>query len=723
MKQLAQYQDGRLELQDVPMPAAPPGGILVRTTHSVISVGTEKMKVAQARMNLLQKARARPDQVRKVLDTARTLGWQTALEKVRSRLESPTPLGYSATGIVVAVDPGNGRFRVGDRVACAGAECAHHAEFVAVPDLLAAPVPDGVPGWMAAYATVTSIALQAVRQAAPAIGSRAVVIGQGLIGVLLTNLLEASGVRVMAVDLLASRAELCRDLGAERFCSAEAESPVAAALAWSGGVGVDVVFLCTATSANGPTEQAIAMLRDRGCVVIVGNTRADLDWKTCYEKEIEVRYSRSYGPGRYDPSYEWRGVDYPIGYVRWTENRNLEACLAFMAAKKLRLDRITTRRAPFAEAPVVYETLALADNRDLGIVLEYEEGEIATVPTQPSGLTSAPSNLSPAPPTPRQLHVIGAGNFARTMLLPFVGSGLPLGAVINQTALSAQHIRKKFGFSSVQTDVATFWAAHPGDATIIATRHHLHAPQVLAALAANQHVFVEKPLCLTENELFEIDQAVAASGGSVMIGFNRRFAPATTALLAALASIPGPRSITILVNAGRLDPSHWYANYDESGGRIIGEACHFFDYALAASGSRAVAVTAAPSGAASARLPFPDGIAAQIEFADGGVAQIVYSGEGDPSFPKETIQVVATGFAGRIENFLQLTLHRGRRAQSQRFRSKGHREEMDRWMGFLAGGKPHPLPYTTGRASMQLTFAAMQSLRERRRITLTDAPA
>ena len=374
MKQLAQYQDGRLELQDVPLPVAPPGGVLVRTTHSVISIGTEKMKVEQARMNLLQKARARPDQVRKVLDTARTLGWRSALDKVRNRLETPTPLGYSAAGVVAAVHPENTRFRVGDLVACGGAECAFHAEWVAAPDFLTARVPEGVAGWQAAYTTIASIGLQAVRQCEVGLGARVLVMGQGLIGLLVTNLLSISGARVLAVDLQESRRSVCLALGAERVAIAGAQNVIDEVRAWTDGYGVDAVVLCTSGSNNAPLEQAAAALRDRGRIVVVGNTRADLDWKVFFEKEIEVRYSRSYGPGRYDPGYEWGGVDYPIGYVRWTEARNFEACLQLMRTGQLRLDALTTRRAGFERALEVYRDLLGEGSTDIGVVLEYSTG-------------------------------------------------------------------------------------------------------------------------------------------------------------------------------------------------------------------------------------------------------------------------------------------------------------------------------------------------------------
>ena len=719
MKQLAQYQDGRLELQDVPQPSAPPGGVLVRTTHSVISVGTEKMKVAQARMNLLQKALARPDQVRKVLDTARNLGWRSALEKVRNRLETPTPLGYSAAGVVVAVDPANTRFRVGDRVACGGAECAFHAEFIAVPDLLAAPVPASVENWQAAYTTLCAVALQAVRQTEPRLGDRVLVMGQGLIGLLVTNLLAASGARVMAVDIDAARRPFAEAAGAERVVIPGPQLLAEEVRAWTEGHGVDAAVICTATESNTPIEQAAESLRDRGRLVDVGITRIELPWRLFYEKELDVRFSRSYGPGRYDPGYEWAGNDYPIGHVRWTEQRNFQACLHLMARGQLNLHGLTTRHVAFAEAVGVYGELLRGPARDAGVVLEYPPAETSSTEIAPASSPSA----SLAPPssaaavTPRmlpapvaQLDVIGAGNFARTMLLPHLHGRVPFGLVVNQTALSAKHVQTKFGFQSAGTDPQAALAPGRTGAVLIATRHHLHAPLVCAALDAGRHVFVQKPLCLTRAELGAIDAALAHSQGSVQVGFNRRFAPASLALKTWLDAAPGPKSVSYRVMAGPLDPHHWYANPAESGGRVLGEACHFLDYFCFLFGTRPVRVTAQTTWPAAGRQPFPDSVAAQVEFADGSCGQLLYSAEGDASFPKETVPVMGAGLVAELVNFQELTVHRGRKRQHTSHRSKGHGEEMAAWAGFLNGHAGQPTPYAEARTSTLLTFAVLESI-------------
>ena len=718
MKQLAQYQDGRLELQEVPAPMPPPGGILVRTTCSVISPGTEKMKVEQARMSLLAKAKARPDQVRKVLDTARTLGWKAAIEKVRNRLETPTPLGYSLAGMVVAVDEANARFRVGDRVACGGAECANHAEMVAIPDLLATKIPDGVADWQAAYTTLCSISLEAVRQSGAALGERVLVMGQGLVGLLATSLLRAAGVRVMASDLVSSRLTTAQAMGAERVVNSAQASLEDEVRHWTDGQGLDAVLICVGGGGKAIADTAISALRDRGVMVIVGMHDAELTWKTAYLKDIQVRYSRSYGPGRYDPQYEWAGRDYPIGHVRWTENRNFEACLQLMSTGALDLHPVTTRRAEFADAVQVYQDLLQPGNTDIGVVLEYRGTGVSPVSGAGGILPASDVKEGRMPSLPATgetpvLHILGAGNFARTMLLPHLKNQLPFGIVVNATGLSARQAKEKFGFASATTHSAeVFSSAHSGEAVLIGTRHHLHAPMVLQALEQHQHVFVEKPLCLNPRELEEIDQALAKSQGSVMVGFNRRFAPATQAARSMLKDLPGPKTLAYHVFAGPLAPDHWYANLEESGGRILGEGCHFLDFACHLLGESPLRVAAQAQGA--------DSFTAQVEFSGGSSFQLIYSAEGDYGFPKETFRVFASGTLIECENFMKLTRFHNRKSTVKKFHSKGHAEEMAAWLGYLKGTAEHPLPYPEAQTSMRLTFSVLQAIRERRLVEVLE---
>ena len=673
-------------------------------------------------MNLLQKARARPDQVRKVLDSARTLGWRAAVEKVKNRLEIPSPLGYSAAGVVQAVDTSNTRFRVGDRVAIGGAECAFHAEYAAVPDMLAAPVPEGVANWQAAYTTIASIALQAVRQLQPTLGERVLVVGQGLVGLLVTAFLRASGVRVLALDVAPARRALALAMGAERVVIAGQEDLRQEARAWTEGFGVDAAVLAASAGTNGPTEQALEVLRDRGRLVVVGKAKVDLPWEYAFGKEIEVRFSRSYGPGRYDPAYEWAGNDYPIGYVRWTEQRNFEACLQAMRRGDLNLDALTTRRASFSEALQVYQHLmGEGGAAEAGVILEYGEDTRQTemlrpVSTPRLALVQAnpPAQRLDAPVT--RVDVIGAGNFARTMLLPHLQGRVPLGTVVNNTALSTNHVRTKFGFAGAATHSEQLFTDQAAAAVLIATRHNLHAPLVLGALEAHRHVFVEKPLCLTRAELAQIEAALANSRGTVQVGFNRRFAPAAIELRNLLRAAPGPKTASFRVMAGALEPTSWFANHVESGGRVLGEACHFFDFFCFLFESRPVRVSAQTVWPAAGRLPFPDSVTAQVEFADGSCGQLVYSAEGDPSWPKETCTVFGAGFTAELQNFKTLLVHRRRKRTTQALDGKGHAPQMAAWTAFLRAESPHPVPFEATRRSMLLTFAAVEAIQQGRTV-------
>lgn len=719
VKQIAQYQDGRLEFQEVPKPTAPPGGVLVRTLHSVISVGTEKMKVEQAKMNLLQKAKARPDQVRKVLDTARNLGWKSALEKVKNRLESPTPLGYSAAGIVEAVDSANTRLKVGDLVACGGAECAFHAEYIALPEMLVARIPEGVPTSHAAYTTLCSIAMQAVRQTEVSIGDRVLVMGQGLVGLLVSNLLKVAGAQVAAVDIFDERKAICDAVGVDKFINARHGNFHDVIREWTDGFGVDASIVCTASQSNTPIEQSAEALRDRGKLVDVGITKIELPWKLFYEKELEVKFSRSYGPGRYDPSYEWGGVDYPIGYVRWTEQRNFQSCLELMKSGKLALDALTTSEVEFGKCLEKYEAMAAGTSRDIGVVLSYEEQEENSLSeasrTDQSGvIDSGGSEVKEKRETPvTGIHVIGAGNFARTMLLPHLRDHIPFRTITNNTSLSATHVKTKFEFDEAYTDYnQAMGDIKPGsEAVMVATRHHLHASMILDGLKSNSEIFVEKPLCLNVEELNQIDEAVSQSAGTVQVGFNRRFAPVSQKLKSQLDLAPGPKTVSIRVMAGKLDPDHWYANYHESGGRVIGEACHFFDYFNFLFGCNPVRVMAQSAWSIDGKLPFPDTVTAMVEYADGSSGQLIYTAEGDTSYPKEKLTAFGAGIVAEITNFQMLTLYKGRKKSVMKDPSKGHREQMGAWAEFLKGESAHPLPYSQSRMSMLVTFAVMASIR------------
>lgn len=514
----------------------------------------------------------------------------------------------------------------------------------------------------------------------------------------------------MATDFLQPRLEAALAMGAERVIQSNQSNITEAVLEWTEGHGVDAVLLCIGGNGKDASNLAISCLRDRGVMVIVGMYDAQLTWKSAYIKDIQVRYSRSYGAGRYDPNYEWGSHDYPIGHVRWTENRNFEACLQLMKSGQLDLVPITTRSIKFENIIGVYNHL----DAELGVVITYpNETSLPQSSVLAQKLFSAPNvALETVIHSCDSLDVIGAGNFARTMLLPHLKGKLTFGTIVNRTGLSANHVKQKFGFNRASTDASDVFSGSAGS-VVIATCHHLHAPLTLLGLAADKHLFVEKPMCLSRDELTQINQAILKTRGSLMIGFNRRFAPVTRELKTLLESISGPKSLAFHVFAGPLSPDHWYSQLEQSGGRIIGEACHFFDYACHLMGTP-IQVTAQALG----RCAVPDSITAQIEFSGGSSAQIIYSAQGDASFSKESFRVFGSGFVAECDNFQRLTIHQNRKQRVLKFSSKGHAEEMNAWLKFLKGNSKHPLAYPEAQQSMRLTFAVMDSVREGRSIAI-----
>ena len=589
MKQVAQnYKSGELAVLDVPVPACKPGGVLVRSLYSLISTGTEMMKVSEARMSLLGKARARPDQVRKLVDSVAQQGAVATYKKAMNRLDSYTPLGYSLCGVVVEVGAGAEQFSVGQVVAAAGNEFALHAEVNWVPTNLCVPVPDGVAAEHAAFATVGAIAMQGVRRAEVALGETACVIGLGLIGQLVVRLLVASGVQVVGLDVVAARCRAAEKAGA-LACAAPDEAGLREVeqvlLARTGGLGADHILLAAGGDSNGPVEVAARLARDRARVVDIGKTRLDLPWNAYYEKELDVRFSRSYGPGRYDDRYELEGVDYPAGYVRWTERRNLACFLDLLADGSVDVASLISGVYPIEEAADVYSRLGAGSlrGRRVSPVLQSRR------PTRrrPDGQSRSAPVRSPRPPPSRgersagvRIGFIGAGNYATSMLLPHLrdNSEVELVSVATTRSLSGLNAQRKFGFATITTSVETVLDDDTLDAVFIVTRHHSHAGLVCQALKRGLAVFVEKPLALTEDQLVEVLDTVEESGNDrVMVGFNRRFAPLFTDLRKRLGPFRGPVSARYLVNAGRLDPGSWYLNEELEGSRFAGEGGHFID--------------------------------------------------------------------------------------------------------------------------------------------------
>ena len=714
MKQVAQnYRSGDLAVLDVPVPACLPGGVLVRSLYSLISTGTEMMKVSEARMSLVNKARARPDQVRKLLDSMAQQGPLATYQKAMNRLDSYTPLGYSLCGVVVEVGAGAEQFSVGQLVAAAGNEFALHAEVNWVPTNLCVPVPDGVAAEHAAFATVGAIAMQGVRRAEVALGESACVIGLGLIGQLVVRLLVASGVQVVGLDVVEARCRAAEKAGA-LSCAAPDEEGLRkierVLLDRTGGLGADHVLLAAGGDSNGPVEIAARLARDRARVVDIGKTRLDLPWNAYYEKELDVRFSRSYGPGRYDARYELEGVDYPAGYVRWTERRNLACFLDLLAEGSVDVTPLVSGIHPIEEATEVYGRLGTGSVQGIGFLLSYGDPSEATLARTLHHQATARPESPPVrrrSPADVRLGFIGAGNYATSMLLPHLrdNAGVGLVSVATTKALSGLNAQRKFRFATITTNVETVLDDESLDAVFIVTRHHSHAGLVCRALERGLTVFVEKPLALTTEQLAAVLATVDETGNNrVMVGFNRRFAPLVTELQERFGASHGPVSARYLVNAGRLDPGSWYLNEELEGSRFAGEGGHFIDTLSALVGHQPVQVHAMGAGG---------NVHATLRFADGSVATISYLTDGSSRFPKETLDVTSDGRNGRLDNFQRVTVWSASGKSGHRVlagQDKGQRAQLERFVHAVRTGSDMPIPLESLVATTRATLGVESSL-------------
>jgi predicted dehydrogenase/threonine dehydrogenase-like Zn-dependent dehydrogenase len=704
MKQVLQHvRSGKLELAEVPEPAPRSGGVVVRNAASLISAGTEKMIIDFAGKSLLGKARERPDLVRQVVDKVRKDGLGPTVQTVMSRLDQPMALGYSCAGVVEHAGTGAPEFQPGDRVACAGMGYASHAAAVYVPRNLTVAIPDGVSFEDASYVTLGAIALQGVRVAEPRLGETVAVIGLGLLGQLTVQILRAAGCRVVGIDLDPSKISLARELGAE-LAVLRSDDVHAALDAFTGGVGADSVIVTAAADSNDPIELAGELCRDRGIVSMVGAVRMDIPRKVYYEKELQLRLSRSYGPGRYDPEYEEGGRDYPIGYVRWTERRNMQEFLRLVSTGQVTPSRLTSHRFDLAEAEQAYAIVTGEDRQPfLGVILTY-----------PAQADAGGRTVQLRPAAPRAgkigLGVIGAGNFAKAVLLPRIAkSGVDLVGVSTATGPSAKATGEKFGFGYCTTDTERLLADPAVHAVVIATRHGSHAAQTVRALRAGKAVFVEKPLALDEAGLREVLAAQAETGGVLAVGFNRRFSPLVEQMKAAFA--PGaPLAMTYRINAGPIPANTWIHDPEQGGGRIIGEVCHFVDLVQHVAGDDVVEVFAVNAGGHAAGLH--DVVAVTLRMRGGSIASISYFSSGDKSYPKERLEVFGGGTIAVLDDFRELTVSRGgkRRSVKKLSQDKGFDEEIAAFLAGVKGGTM-PIPVASLAVTTRATFAIEESLR------------
>lgn len=658
MKQILQsLKTGQTTLLEVPAPRAGSGQLAIHTHATLVSAGTERMLVEFGKAGWIAKARSQPDKVRMVLEKVRTDGFAATLDAVRSKLDQPLALGYCNVGTVAEVGRGVTAFAVGDRVVSNG----KHAEVVCVPQTLCAKVPDAVGDEQAAFTVLAAIGLQGIRLVQPTLGECVVVTGLGLIGLLTVQMLRAQGCRVLGIDVDPARLALARQFGAEAVVnSAAGEDVLAIAQAFSRGRGVDAVLITASTKSNEPVSQAARMCRKRGRIVLVGVTGLELSRADFYEKELSFQVSCSYGPGRYDPGYEEAGHDYPVGFVRWTEQRNFEAVLDLMAAGALDVAPLVSHRFALEQAEQAYSLLASAEP-SLGIVLEYPHEDPARLATREVVLGAAPSvhPLSQAErPASGDVGVafVGAGNYAGRVLIPaFKTAGATLQSVASGGGVSAVHFGRKYGFHTATTDSEACLTDAAVHGVVVATRHDAHARQVLAALRAGKHVFCEKPLCLTLAELVEIEaEASARPKQLLMVGFNRRFAPQVLKIRQLLAAVAEPKSFILTVNAGAIPPEHWTQDKSVGGGRIVGEGCHFIDLLRHLAGAPIVGQHALALGPHAALAVRDDKATLTLAFADGSVGTIHYLANGDKGFPKERLEVFCAGRVLQLDNFRKL---------------------------------------------------------------------
>lgn len=689
MKQILQsLKTGSTEVAEVPCPAAKSGHLLINTCLTLVSAGTERMMVEFGKAGWIDKARQQPDKVRMVLDKIKTDGLQPTIEAVFNKLDQPLPLGYCNVGRVAEVGAGLTGFILGDRVVSNG----KHAEVVSVPVNLSAKVPHAVADEEASFTVLGAIALQGIRLVQPTLGETVVVTGLGLVGLLTVQLLRANGCRVLGLDFDRDKLELARQFGAEVVDLAAGQDPVKVAERFSRGRGVDAVIVTAATKSSEPMHQAALMCRKRGRIVLVGVTGLELSRDDFFKKELTFQVSASYGPGRYDPNYEDKGQDYPVGFVRWTEQRNFEAVLDMMADGRIDVKPLISHRFAIQDAEQAYALVGGA-GPSLGILLTYQGCEI-----NPEGRTVALAANLPTQPIAQEkigdkcrVSFIGAGNYATAVLIPaFKASGAHLRSVASSAGVSGLHAGRKFGFNETTTDTIRLFADVGTDAVVVTTQHDSHARFVLQALAGGKHVFVEKPLCLTLDELSQIEAAKAQAGCTVMVGFNRRFAPQVQKISTLLKGVNGPKSFVMTVNAGAIPAEHWTQDVQAGGGRIIGEACHFIDLLRFLAGARIAShhVTRMDS-------QTNDSVSISLKFEDGSMGVVHYLANGSKAFPKERLEVFAAGRVLQLDNFRKLTGFGwpGFSKFNLWRQDKGQKACAAAFVNAISSGGPAPIPF------------------------------
>ncbi|MDT5062184.1 MAG: polar amino acid transport system substrate-binding protein [Acidobacteriota bacterium] len=710
MKQVLQNnKTGQMSVIDVPTPIAQRGRVLVRAAASLISAGTERMAVDEGKKSLIEKARERPELVKQVIEKARSEGLVKTFNAVRSKLGSSNALGYSAAGIVIGVGEDVTEFRAGDRVACAGAGYASHAEVLSVPKNLCVRLPDDVSFDAGAFGTLGAIALQGVRLAEPTLGESVVVIGLGLLGQITVQLLRANGCRVFGIDLDPSKIELALELGADGAAVSD-ENVKRVVLDWSRGRGADAVLITAATPSNQPIELAGEISRLKGRVVAVGLVGLDIPRNLYFKRELSLMVSMSYGPGRYDPEYEERGHDYPLAYVRWTENRNIEAFLDLVSEGRMNVERLITHRFSIEEGERAYQLISGETKEPyLGIILRYDtERELER------RIEVGSAKASKGKTSAVRVGMIGAGVYAQAMILPFYkAEGVDFRAITTASGVTARDIALKYGFGYCAGSADEVLDDTEVNLVIVATRHDLHAELARRALLNGKSVFVEKPLALGEEELESVLDAAANSDGRLMVGFNRRFSPLARTAKEFFAGRQAPLSINYRINAGRIPKSHWLQDPREGGGRIIGEVCHFIDLMHFLTGALTTRVYAESITSRNQEMVDEDNVFITLRFADGSNGSIAYLAEGDKALPKERVEIFCEGKSFVLDDFRSATGYRNGREESTKPRQqdKGQADEARAVCAIVLAGGQAPITLDDLAITTRATFRIRESLR------------
>jgi len=711
LKQLTQQlKSGHMEILEVPFPALQPGYVLVRNHYSVVSAGTEGKTVSDARKGYIAKARSRQKEVKQVIDLIKTQGFKETYSMVMNKLEAPSALGYSSAGEVIAVGEGVTGFAPGDHVACGGAT-AVHADVVAVPVNLCVKLPHQTPLQQAAFATIASIAIQGIRQAETSFGETVVVIGLGLIGQIAIQILKAAGIKVIGVDINDAQVQAAMACGANHAYNRNQAGIENIIDQFTKGIGADAVIITAGTSSLDPVNFAGTVARKKGKVVIVGAVPTGFDRKDYYRKELDLRMSSSYGPGRYDNNYEHKGIDYPAGYVRWTENRNMQSYIDLLTAGKLNMEKVITHTFPLENAPEAYAMILEKSQHFSGILIEYDT---TIAPKETVQLTEPV--IQPSKPV---IGLVGAGSFAQNILLPRLNGMGQFVGIATSSGNKSRHVADKYRFSYCTNQASDIFKDATINTVFVLTPHHLHAPYAIQALEAGKHVFVEKPMAMNEDELEKVAAAYhgqpAGAEKMLMLGFNRRFAPFMQKVKNMFLP-EQPKAMNFRINAGTLPPEHWVQDPEIGGGRIIGEACHFIDLAMFLAGSPITQVYAQSIPGAH---HLNDTVAITLSFENGSIANISYVSNGNKKMPKEHYEIFCDGTAVTIHDFTEMTIYGKHKKTIKAKQDKGHKHELAHFMEAISQGKTCPIPFAESYHTTLATIKTIQSITQKISVRLS----